>query len=149
MRSASSARWGAADVIQTLCAHGGSAFKPRRPSVEHAGGKRIVPLLLLRFLNHKYRLWVLRKIPKQTYCPGLPSRDFFLLLSPPRWPSTQAEEANPLVSIAVLPGMMLSECAAEVELAEGRVTPRAVNFKTHKRISSAECNPPPAAPGCL
>jgi hypothetical protein len=26
--------------------------------------------------------------------------------------------------------MMLSECAAEVELTEGRVTPRAVNFKT-------------------
>ncbi|MGB8709189.1 MAG: hypothetical protein WCD39_05410 [Methyloceanibacter sp.] len=25
--------------------------------------------------------------------------------------------------------MMLSECAAEVELTEGRVTPRAVNFK--------------------
>ena len=46
MRSASSARWGAADVMQTLYAHGGSAFKPRRPGVEHAGGKRrIVPLL--------------------------------------------------------------------------------------------------------
>ena len=29
MRSASSARWDAADVIQTLCPHGGSAFKPR------------------------------------------------------------------------------------------------------------------------
>jgi hypothetical protein len=26
--------------------------------------------------------------------------------------------------------MILSECAAEVELTEGRVTPRAVNFKT-------------------
>ena len=53
VRSASSARWGAADVIQTLCPHGGSAFKQGScPGVEYVGGKRIVPLRPLRFLNH-------------------------------------------------------------------------------------------------
>jgi hypothetical protein len=42
----------------------------------------------------------------------------------------QAEEAGPLVSVAGLREMMLSERTAEVELTDGRETRWAVNIKT-------------------